>query len=203
KWAGGLSVFNRETLRPMAFGLVLFKAIERHVREYEGGGGDDYTDPGDDGMDLPLADAVYFGSKNQRAKVTAPQKRTVEVKPKPVRHTKSEDMEIEECSSEQRVERHTNTFDENTGALDELSSFVSRIGNLTLNLYGIDKWSWVGEASGIFKVKTLTRKIQNLSLNTYALGNHLYWNSWIPRKVNICVCEERLWKGSLREPIFP
>nr|GEZ13117.1 homeodomain-like, Myb-like domain protein [Tanacetum cinerariifolium] len=24
-------------------------------------------------------------------------------------------MEIEECSSEQRVERHTNTFDENTG----------------------------------------------------------------------------------------
>ncbi|GKD06536.1 hypothetical protein Tco_1181510 [Tanacetum coccineum] len=24
-------------------------------------------------------------------------------------------MEIEECSSEQRVDRHTNTFDENTG----------------------------------------------------------------------------------------
>nr|GFA18982.1 trihelix transcription factor ASR3 [Tanacetum cinerariifolium] len=93
---GGLSVFNRETLRPMAFGLVvcdwptnqkvlvsslveniselggivmveksfndqLFKAIERHVREYEGGGGDNYTDPAEDGMDLPLADAVYFG----------------------------------------------------------------------------------------------------------------------------------------------
>ena len=51
----------------------------------------------------------------KRAKVTAPQKRTVEVKPKPVRHPKSEDMEIEECSSEQQVDRHTNTFDENIG----------------------------------------------------------------------------------------
>ena len=32
-----------------------------------------------------------------------------------MKHPKSEDMEIEECNSEQQVDRHTNTFDENTG----------------------------------------------------------------------------------------
>ncbi|PWA63912.1 homeodomain-like, Myb-like domain protein [Artemisia annua] len=123
KWDSLLSDYKKikqSGSKKASFNNELFKAIERYVREFEEGGGGEYdTDPEDgdedDGMDLPLADVVHFGSKSQRAKVTAPQKRTVEVKPKPVRHPKSEDMEIEECSSEQRVDRHTNTFDENTG----------------------------------------------------------------------------------------
>ncbi|GKF46752.1 RNA-directed DNA polymerase, eukaryota, reverse transcriptase zinc-binding domain protein [Tanacetum coccineum] len=49
-----------------------------------------------------------------------------------------------------------------------------------------------GEALGIFKVKTLSKKIQNLLLNNSALGKHHCWNSLIPRKVNICV-----WRASL------
>ncbi|GKC04179.1 hypothetical protein Tco_0995789, partial [Tanacetum coccineum] len=54
-------------------------------------------------------------------------------------------------------------------ALDELSNLVSRIGNLTLDVNGIDKWSWADEASNIFNVKTLSKQIQNLSLNNFAL----------------------------------
>ncbi|GJR24031.1 RNA-directed DNA polymerase, eukaryota, reverse transcriptase zinc-binding domain protein [Tanacetum coccineum] len=77
-------------------------------------------------------------------------------------------------------------------ALDELASLATRIGNLTLYSDGADKWSWAGEASGIFKVKTLSKKIQNLLLNNCALGKHHCWNSLIPRKVNICV-----WRASL------
>ncbi|GJY40252.1 RNA-directed DNA polymerase, eukaryota, reverse transcriptase zinc-binding domain protein [Tanacetum coccineum] len=77
-------------------------------------------------------------------------------------------------------------------ALDELSNLVSRIGNLSLDLDRVDKWSWAGETSGVFKVKILSKKIQNLSLNNFSLGKHHYWNSWIPRKVNICV-----WRASL------
>ncbi|GJV10925.1 RNA-directed DNA polymerase, eukaryota, reverse transcriptase zinc-binding domain protein [Tanacetum coccineum] len=56
-------------------------------------------------------------------------------------------------------------------ALDELTNLVSRIGNLTLDGDGIDKWSWADEASGIFKVNTLSKKIQNLSLNNFVLAS--------------------------------
>ncbi|GKC33644.1 putative RNA-directed DNA polymerase, eukaryota, reverse transcriptase zinc-binding domain protein [Tanacetum coccineum] len=77
-------------------------------------------------------------------------------------------------------------------ALDEFTNLVSCIGNLTLDGDGIDKWSWADEALGIFKFNTLSKKIQNLSLNNFVLGKHHYWNSWIPRKVNICV-----WRASL------
>ncbi|GJY68887.1 RNA-directed DNA polymerase, eukaryota, reverse transcriptase zinc-binding domain protein, partial [Tanacetum coccineum] len=77
-------------------------------------------------------------------------------------------------------------------ALDELANLVSRIGNLSLDSTRVDRWSWAGETSGIFKVKTLSKKIQTLSLNNFSLGKHHYWNSWIPRKVNICV-----WRASL------
>ncbi|GJZ63745.1 putative RNA-directed DNA polymerase, eukaryota, reverse transcriptase zinc-binding domain protein, partial [Tanacetum coccineum] len=34
---------------------------------------------------------------------------------------------------------------------------------------GIDKWSWADEALGIFKFNTLSKKIQNLSLNNFVL----------------------------------
>ncbi|GJV38153.1 RNA-directed DNA polymerase, eukaryota, reverse transcriptase zinc-binding domain protein [Tanacetum coccineum] len=65
--------------------------------------------------------------------------------------------------------------------LDELASLATRISNLTLYSDG-----------AIFKVKTISKKIQNLLLNNCALGKHHCWNSLIPRKVNICV-----WRASL------
>ncbi|GKC41027.1 hypothetical protein Tco_1053411, partial [Tanacetum coccineum] len=67
-------------------------------------------------------------------------------------------------------------------ALDELANLVSRIGNLSIDSTRVDRWSWAGETSGIFKVKTLSKKIQTLSLNNFSLGKHHYWNSWILRK---------------------
>ncbi|GJR42997.1 RNA-directed DNA polymerase, eukaryota, reverse transcriptase zinc-binding domain protein [Tanacetum coccineum] len=50
-------------------------------------------------------------------------------------------------------------------AIDELSSLISLIGNLSLDSNGIDKWMWTGDVSGKFK---------------------------IPRKVNICVWRSSL-----------
>ncbi|GKC02546.1 RNA-directed DNA polymerase, eukaryota, reverse transcriptase zinc-binding domain protein [Tanacetum coccineum] len=45
-------------------------------------------------------------------------------------------------------------------AIDDLASLASSIGNLSLLMDGMDRWH---------------------------VGEHHYWNSWIPRKVNICV----------------
>ncbi|GKA70313.1 reverse transcriptase domain, reverse transcriptase zinc-binding domain protein [Tanacetum coccineum] len=52
--------------------------------------------------------------------------------------------------------------------------------------------SCIGNTSGLFKVKSLAKIIQNLTLSTHALGVHHKWNSWISRKVNVCV-----WRTSL------
>ncbi|GJX03965.1 RNA-directed DNA polymerase, eukaryota, reverse transcriptase zinc-binding domain protein [Tanacetum coccineum] len=55
-----------------------------------------------------------------------------------------------------------------------------------------DRWSWSKDASGIYKVITLSNTFQSISLADCNLGVQHKWDSWIPRKVNICV-----WRGSL------
>ncbi|GKB80745.1 RNA-directed DNA polymerase, eukaryota, reverse transcriptase zinc-binding domain protein, partial [Tanacetum coccineum] len=76
--------------------------------------------------------------------------------------------------------------------IEGLSSLVSLIGNLAQPDVGMDKWAWKMNAFGFFKVKDLVTRIQNSSLVECVLGEHHIWNSWIPRKVNICT-----WKASL------
>lgn len=75
---------------------------------------------------------------------------------------------------------------------DDLASLLSLIGSLTLSANNDDKWLWTHDASGIFKVKTLSRRLQDLTRIDHSLGSHHVWNSWIPRKVNICV-----WRASI------
>ncbi|GJZ23264.1 RNA-directed DNA polymerase, eukaryota, reverse transcriptase zinc-binding domain protein [Tanacetum coccineum] len=77
-------------------------------------------------------------------------------------------------------------------ANDDLASFVSYIGRLHLNADGADKWVWSFDTSGSFKVSTLTKRIQNIRLAEFIIGDHHLWNSLVPRKVNICV-----WRASL------
>ncbi|GKC13749.1 RNA-directed DNA polymerase, eukaryota, reverse transcriptase zinc-binding domain protein [Tanacetum coccineum] len=77
-------------------------------------------------------------------------------------------------------------------ANDDVMDLVSMIGNLYLSSASTDRWSWSKDASGIYKVSTLSNIIQSISLAQCSLGVHHKWNSWIPRKVNICV-----WRGSL------
>ncbi|GKB47887.1 retrotransposon protein, putative, ty1-copia subclass [Tanacetum coccineum] len=77
-------------------------------------------------------------------------------------------------------------------AINNLSSLLNMIGNLSLSPDGTDKWSWAYEASGLFKVKTLSDSIQNLQLVDCSLGKNHSCNSWIPRKVNI-----NIWRASL------
>nr|GEU79271.1 reverse transcriptase domain, reverse transcriptase zinc-binding domain protein [Tanacetum cinerariifolium] len=75
---------------------------------------------------------------------------------------------------------------------DDLSLLISHIGNTPLSPIGCDKWLWTCDPSGLFKVRSLSKIIQKLPLNVHSLGNHHLWNSWTPRKVNMCV-----WRASL------
>ncbi|GKD79972.1 hypothetical protein Tco_1342593 [Tanacetum coccineum] len=79
-------------------------------------------------------------------------------------------------------------------AIDDVSALTLVIDDLTLshNETAFDSWSWTMDGLGYFKVKALTKYIQSLSLAGCDLGDHHVWNSWIPRKVNICV-----WRASL------
>ncbi|GKD77946.1 hypothetical protein Tco_1340567 [Tanacetum coccineum] len=58
------------------------------------------------------------------------------------------------------------------------------MGNISLSPSGCDKWVWTCDPSGLFKVRSLSKVIQNLYLNSIGLGVHHSWNSWIPRKGN-------------------
>ncbi|GJU01676.1 hypothetical protein Tco_1112014 [Tanacetum coccineum] len=63
-------------------------------------------------------------------------------------------------------------------SVDDVSALISHIGNLHLCPLGSDKWAWVGDLSGSFKVKSLSNKIENILLNGSLLGEH--GTCWIP-----------------------
>ncbi|GJR39959.1 hypothetical protein Tco_1215643 [Tanacetum coccineum] len=77
-------------------------------------------------------------------------------------------------------------------AIDDLSTHEGLISSLVRESDGEDKWVWKGDASKSFKVKFLSKSIQNLLLANDIIDSHCLWNSWIPKKVNIC-----LWRASL------
>ena len=58
--------------------------------------------------------------------------------------------------------------------------------------HGRDKWFWSYDECGSFKVKILSKVLENNLLGCNSLGFHHKWNNWIPRKVNVMV-----WKASL------
>nr|GEX18900.1 reverse transcriptase domain-containing protein [Tanacetum cinerariifolium] len=57
-------------------------------------------------------------------------------------------------------------------ANDDLASRISRIGTLQLNRDGADKWTWSLDASGSFRVKFLSKRIQNLHLAEFIIDYH-------------------------------
>ncbi|GJX50702.1 hypothetical protein Tco_0277547 [Tanacetum coccineum] len=71
-------------------------------------------------------------------------------------------------------------------SLDDIRTLSILIGDLRLLESENDKWTWSSDVSGSFRVKTLTKKIERHLLNGSMIGEHHVWNSWIPRKVNIC-----------------
>ncbi|GJR56637.1 ataxia telangiectasia mutated family protein [Tanacetum coccineum] len=64
--------------------------------------------------------------------------------------------------------------------------------NMSLSPDGVDTWQWNFDSSDKFKVSTLSRSIHNLVLADDIIGLTHNWNSWIPRKINICV-----WRAAL------
>ncbi|GKD95586.1 RNA-directed DNA polymerase, eukaryota, reverse transcriptase zinc-binding domain protein [Tanacetum coccineum] len=77
-------------------------------------------------------------------------------------------------------------------SLDNIRTLTILIGDLRLLESENDKWTWSSDVSGSFRVKTLTKKIERRLLDGNMIGEHHVWNSWIPRKVNICT-----WRASL------
>ncbi|GKD27472.1 putative RNA-directed DNA polymerase, eukaryota, reverse transcriptase zinc-binding domain protein [Tanacetum coccineum] len=69
-------------------------------------------------------------------------------------------------------------------ATDDLTSLISHMGNISLSPSSCDKWVWTYDPSRLFKVRSMSKVIHNLSLNSIGLGVHHSWNSWIPRKGN-------------------
>ncbi|MFS8030614.1 putative transcription factor MYB family [Helianthus anomalus] len=112
KWDSLLSDYKKikqSGSKKASFNSELFKGIESYVREFECGG---YDTEADTDTDAPPAFVLQSDLLNQRAKMTAPQKHIVEVKSKPTRSLKSENNDIEECSSEQQVDHHTHRLNE-------------------------------------------------------------------------------------------
>ncbi|GJS25790.1 hypothetical protein Tco_0486410 [Tanacetum coccineum] len=56
-------------------------------------------------------------------------------------------------------------------ATDDLSSLINLIDSLELSSNGEDKWVWNGDALGNFKVKTLSKSVQNSLLKNDAIGD--------------------------------
>ncbi|KAI7757636.1 hypothetical protein M8C21_016527 [Ambrosia artemisiifolia] len=117
KWDSLLSDYKKikqSGSRNASFNTELLKGIERYVKDFEGGY-DTEADPDtdtDERPELPLAFVLQSDLLNQRSKMTTPQKHAVDVKSKPTRCLNNENIEIEECSSEEQAERHTHGSNE-------------------------------------------------------------------------------------------
>ena len=68
----------------------------------------------------------------------------------------------------------------------DLTKLVTDLNGLTLNESQDDKWEWTLTASRKFLVASLCRAI-HLRLNANDVSTPPFnWNSWVPRKVNVC-----------------
>nr|GEZ92180.1 RNA-directed DNA polymerase, eukaryota, reverse transcriptase zinc-binding domain protein [Tanacetum cinerariifolium] len=70
-------------------------------------------------------------------------------------------------------------------ALTDLSSLNLLITGLVLDSAIEDKWTWTLEDSGKFSVRSLCKAIHS-NLFVSEANSPSFWNSWVPRKVNIC-----------------
>ncbi|GJY78320.1 RNA-directed DNA polymerase, eukaryota, reverse transcriptase zinc-binding domain protein [Tanacetum coccineum] len=74
----------------------------------------------------------------------------------------------------------------------DLVSLNNVISGIVLDPLHDDKWVWSLNASESFSVKSLCVAIQNKMFYNNIAAPKFTWNSWVPRKVNICV-----WRLSL------
>ncbi|GKB70176.1 RNA-directed DNA polymerase, eukaryota, reverse transcriptase zinc-binding domain protein [Tanacetum coccineum] len=72
-------------------------------------------------------------------------------------------------------------------AYGELDHLVSLINGLVLDSNLEDKWFWSLDNSRVFSVKSLSRAVQDKLFLNNDPAPPFTWNSWVPRKVNVCV----------------
>ncbi|GKC92349.1 hypothetical protein Tco_1157791 [Tanacetum coccineum] len=70
-------------------------------------------------------------------------------------------------------------------SLAEFSSLLSIFGDVNIDVNRDDIWSWDNDASGSFKVKTLTCRLQDILLSDHSIRPHHMWNSWVPQKCGV------------------
>ncbi|GJS88192.1 RNA-directed DNA polymerase, eukaryota, reverse transcriptase zinc-binding domain protein [Tanacetum coccineum] len=70
----------------------------------------------------------------------------------------------------------------------EVSSLLNLLNGLVLSPSQDDRWIWSLEHSGVFSVRSLSATIDKkiLDCQTNTVDKVFSWNSWVPRKVNIC-----------------
>ncbi|GJU77075.1 hypothetical protein Tco_1274145 [Tanacetum coccineum] len=82
-------------------------------------------------------------------------------------------------------------------AINEVSDLVSLIGNLILSAEGSDKWLWSYDDSGKYNVKTLSSRIQLISLSDHIIGECHRRNYWIPHAKGDLIAK------TIEEDVFP
>nr|GEX28088.1 RNA-directed DNA polymerase, eukaryota, reverse transcriptase zinc-binding domain protein [Tanacetum cinerariifolium] len=84
----------------------------------------------------------------------------------------------------------------------DLVSLNNVISGIVLDPLHNDKWVWSLNASESFSVKSLCVAIKNKMFYNNIAASKFTWNSWVPRKVNICVCRLSLDRLPTRSNLF-
>ncbi|PWA58014.1 RNA-directed DNA polymerase, eukaryota, Reverse transcriptase zinc-binding domain protein [Artemisia annua] len=77
-------------------------------------------------------------------------------------------------------------------SLDDVCSLTSLLCSMSVSCDTLDCWQWGLHSSRKFSVQSLSTIIHDRILDSSILSRKFPWNSWIPKKVNIC-----LWRASL------
>ncbi|GJV46771.1 RNA-directed DNA polymerase, eukaryota, reverse transcriptase zinc-binding domain protein [Tanacetum coccineum] len=71
-------------------------------------------------------------------------------------------------------------------SLGDISFILNLMDGLVFDTSKEDEWVWNIESSSIFSVSSLSSLIQKKMLVTVVDSPKSVWNSWVPRKVNVC-----------------
>nr|GEZ40125.1 hypothetical protein [Tanacetum cinerariifolium] len=72
-------------------------------------------------------------------------------------------------------------------ALDDINDLSQLIGSLVLYPGCMDGWIWDLDPVGVFTVNKLSKLLDSTIFGPNVMTVNVDWNSWVPKKVNICV----------------
>ncbi|GJT50250.1 RNA-directed DNA polymerase, eukaryota, reverse transcriptase zinc-binding domain protein [Tanacetum coccineum] len=72
-------------------------------------------------------------------------------------------------------------------ALDDINDLSQLIGSLVLYPGYMDGWIWELDPGGVFTINKLSKLLDSTILGPNVMMVNVDWDSWVPKKVNICV----------------